>query len=473
MRGYDGIIISQYSVVAGGLIMRVRAVACLAFLCSLLPFAAAAQHGPSSPEGGSANKWVTAWAASVQGPYPSGNAILQPELRRVFTAAEVGARDQSFRMIVGPDIWGRETRIRLSNAFGTKPVTFDGIYIGLQADSSAVTAGTNRPVTFAGSPSVTLEPGQSAWSDATPMPFLADVPPAFLLGRKLAVSFHIAGESGPMTWHAKGLTTSYVTAPGAGAHGAEEDEASFAYSTTSWYFLDAIDMKVAPETQLIVAFGDSLTDGTGSTLNGDDRWPDVLSRRLHAKSGGKFAVVNAGIGGNLITGPAEYSPQMSYPGGPAALQRLERDVLSLSGVSTVIWLEGINDFSKNGNASVEDMQKALADGVAMIKKRVPGVRVIGATVTTALGNPGPAHGFVEQDVKRQALNNHIRGSGIFDGVIDFDKITVNPETGELLPEFVPDSTMGGPNGDKLHPNRLGYLSMGLAIDLNLFGTPPS
>jgi lysophospholipase L1-like esterase len=101
-----------------------------------------------------------------------------------------------------------------------------------------------------------------------------------------------------MTWHAKGLTTSYLTAPGAGSLGAMEAETPFPYSTTSWYFLDAIDMKVSAGTQLIVAFGDSLTDGTASTLNGSDRWPDVLSRRLHAKFGAKFAVVNAGIGGN-------------------------------------------------------------------------------------------------------------------------------------------------------------------------------
>jgi lysophospholipase L1-like esterase len=453
---------------AGGLVMSVRAVARWALFCVMLPFAAAAQQSA-----GGDTKWVTAWAASAHGPYPSGNALLQPELRRVFTQADVGARDQSFRLIVEPDIWGGETRIRLSNAFGTKPVTFDGVYIGLQADSSAVVAGTNQPITFAGSQSVTIEPGQAAWSDATPLPFLASVPPYVLQGRKLAVSFHIAGESGPMTWHAKGLTTSYVSAPGAGAHGAEVDEAAFSYSTTSWYFLDALDMKAAPETTAIVALGDSLTDGTGSTLNGDDRWPDVLSRRLHARFGDRYSVVNAGIGGNLIAGPAEYTPQMPYPGGPAALQRLDRDVLSLSGVSTVIWFEGINDFSKNGNATVEDMQKALADGVALIKKRLPGVRVIGATIMTALGNSGPAHGFVEQNLKRQALNNHIRGSGIFDAVIDFDKVTVSPDTGELLPEFVPDSTAGGPNGDKLHPNRLGYLAMGQSIDLGIFGIPPS
>ena len=446
--------------------MRVVAFACFAFISALLPLAAMAQQQ-------NADKWVTAWAASAQGPYPVGNSILQPDLRRVFPAPEMAAKDQSFRLIVGPDIWGGEVRIRLSNAFGAKPVTFDGVFIGLQLASSAVAAGTNRPVTFSGSQSVTVEPGQSVWSDAAALPFVTDARAASLQGRKLAVSFHIAGESGPMTWHAKGLTTSYITAPGAGPRGADEDEAGFPFSTTSWYFLDALDMKVTPDTRAIVAFGDSLTDGTGSTMNGDDRWPDVLSRRLHAKFGDKFAVVNAGIGGNQITGPAEYTPQMPYPGGPAALQRLARDVLSLSGVGAVIWFEGINDFSKNGNVSAEAAQTALKDGVAAIRKRFPGVRVIGGAITTALGNGGPAHGFAEQEMKRQALNDFIRRSGLFDGVIDFDKATLNRETGEMQPEFVPDSTAGGEKGDKLHPNRLGHLAMGQAIDLNLFGTPPS
>jgi lysophospholipase L1-like esterase len=443
--------------------MRYIAAAILTLSTLLQPPASKAQ----SPE-----KWVTAWTASAQGPYPVGNALLQPDLHRVFPVPEMGAKDQSFRLITAPDIWGREARIRLSNTFGMKAVTFDGVFIGLQLGSSAVMSGTNRPVTFAGSPAVTVEPGASVWSDAVSLPFAEPVRALDMQGRKLAVSFHIAGESGPITWHAKGLTTSYLSPPGAGSLGAAEAEMAFPYSTTSWYFLDAIDMKVSAGTQLIVAFGDSITDGTASTLNGSDRWPDVLSRRLHAKFGAKFAVVNAGIGGNQIAGPAEYSAQKPFPGGPAAIQRLERDVLSLSGVSAVIWLEGINDFSKNGNASVESVTNALRDGVAFIRSRIPGVRVIGATVATALGNAGPAHGFAEQDLKRQALNGFIRGAGIFDGVIDFDKVLLNPETGEMRPEFVPDSTAGGP-GDKLHPNRVGNLAMGQAIDLNLFGPPPS
>src|SRR5207302_2400513 len=128
-----------------------------------------------------------------------------------------------------------------------------------------------------------------------------------------------------------------------------EDEAAFPYSTASWFFLDAVEMMAPAESFAVVAFGDSITDGTASTMNGDDRWPDVLARRLHAQYGNRVAVVNAGIGGNQIAGPAEYSAAKPFAGGPASGQRLERDVISLSGVSAVIWLEGINDFSKNGN----------------------------------------------------------------------------------------------------------------------------
>ena len=198
----------------------------------------------------SADKWVTAWAASAQGPYPSGNAILQPDMHRAFPSPETGAKDQSFRLIVGPDIWGREARIRLSNAFGTKPITFDGVYIGMQLGSSAVAAGTNRPVTFGGSQSVTVEPGQSAWSDAVALPFVADARPIDLQGRKLAVSFHIAGESGPMTWHAKGLTTSYVTrSPALAPTARRKMRPAFPSAPRPGISSMRLDMKVAPETQ--------------------------------------------------------------------------------------------------------------------------------------------------------------------------------------------------------------------------------
>jgi lysophospholipase L1-like esterase len=127
-----------------------------------------------------------------------------------------------------------------------------------------------------------------------------------------------------------------------------EDESAFPYATAS---LDAVEMTAPADAFAIMTFRDSITEGTGSTMNGDDRWHNVLSRRLKALYGKKVAVVNGGIGGNQIAGPAEYGPVKPFPGGPASGQRLDRDVLELSGISGLIWLEGINDFSKNGNTS--------------------------------------------------------------------------------------------------------------------------
>src|SRR5437763_8383722 len=423
-----------------------------------LPQMAAAQPG---------EQWVVSWVASAQGPYPVGNASAQPFQKFAFSSESAGANDQTFRLIVRPDLWGREARLRLTNVFGIKPVTFDNIYVGLQMGGPALLKGTNRPVRFAGSNNVTVAPGISVWSDPVELPFVPGSSAVELTGRKLAVSFHVAGESGPMTWHAKGLQTSYVSPPGSGPKGASEDEAAFPYSTASWFFLDAVEMLAPADSFAIMAFGDSITDGTASTMNGDDRWPNVLSRRLKAIHGNKVAVVNGGIGGNQIAGPAEYGPDKPFAGGPASGQRLDRDVLTLSGISSLIWLEGINDFSKNGNASTDQVIAAMKDGVGRLRKKWPHLRIIGATVVTALGSTSAAHGFEEQDSKRKALNDFIRTPGTFDGVIDFDKAALDPQSGGLKPEFVPDSTTGSA-GDKLHPNRTGYLAMGQAIDLNLF-----
>src|SRR5260221_10298180 len=174
-------------------------------------------------------KWVTSWSASVQGPYPVGNPSAQPDMRFAFPAPEAGARDQTFRLIVRPDLWGRQARLRFSNALGTRPVTFDGVHAGLQLGGAVLAPGSNRPVTFAGQRSITVAPGQHVWSDPVSLPFVQ--PGAALAGRRLAVSFHVAGESGPMTWHAKALTTSYVTAPGIGSVCAAEDDAVFPYHT--------------------------------------------------------------------------------------------------------------------------------------------------------------------------------------------------------------------------------------------------
>src|SRR5262249_3016848 len=147
----------------------------------------------------------------------------------------VGANDQTFRLVVKPGLWGREMRLRFTNVFGTKPVTLDGVHVGLQLGGPALVKGTNRPASFGGKDSVTLAPGTSVGSDAGTLPFVRDASATGLTGRKLAVSFHVAGESGPMTWHAKALQTSYVSPPASGAKGASEDEAAFPYSTASWF----------------------------------------------------------------------------------------------------------------------------------------------------------------------------------------------------------------------------------------------
>jgi len=230
-------------------------------------------------------------------------------------------------------------------------------------------------------------------------------------------------------------------------------------------------MLAPADARAIVAFGDSITDGTAATMNGDDRWPDVLARRLHMVYGNKIAVLNAGIGGNQVVGPAEYSPRKPYPGGPSAKDRLDRDVLSLSGIAAVVWHEGINDFSKNGNAPVEAVEAGMKDVVGRIRAKFAGIRIIGATLTSALGSTNPNHGSPEQDAKRKALNEFILKGGLFDGIADFDAATLDPQTGGMRAEFVPESTSGGP-GDKIHPNRVGYLAMGWAIDLNLLATIP-
>jgi lysophospholipase L1-like esterase len=404
-------------------------------------------------------KWAATWAASVHGPYPSGNASAQPDLKFAFPDAAQGAVDQTFRLIVKPDLWGDRIRIRLANTFGAQPIAFDQIYVGIAATGGNVVNGTNRPVRFAGAPSVNIAPGTFAYSDAVELKLPAG---AITEGRKLAVSFHVAGPTGPMTWHAKALQTSYVSRPRSGAHSAKDDDAAFPFTTTSWYFLDAVDVMAPADTVVVCAFGDSITDGTLSTLNGDDRWPDVLSRRLHKAYGNHISVVNAGIGGNRILTPESYPPPQPFSGGPAALQRLERDVFGLSALTAVVLLEGINDISSG--ASAEAIIAGMKELVSRVKSK--GIKIVGATITPSLTANG-ASGTPDANVRRQAVNAFIRTGGLFDAVADFDAATVDPATGALREEFVPNSTVGGA-GDHLHPNRAGYQAMGSAIDLKIF-----
>ena len=160
------------------------------FACASLAQVAQAQTAPAK-----GSHWVAAWTASAHGPYPVGNPTAQPELKFTFPDAARGAIDQSFRMIVRPDIWGKQARVRLSNAFGAQPVTFDGVFIGLQNSGAEVLAGTSRQVNFGGKSSVTVAPGNDVVSDAVSLAFVKNPADPMLVGRRLAVSFHVVGES--------------------------------------------------------------------------------------------------------------------------------------------------------------------------------------------------------------------------------------------------------------------------------------
>jgi len=414
-------------------------------------------------EGHGKQKWVVSWAASAHGLYPSGTAVAQPDLEFAFPSAETGANDQTFRLIVRPNLWGDRFRLRFSNFFGTKAVTLDDVFLGQQASAGALVPGTNHRVTFARGRSVTIPTGQSVLSDAVELEFVDEVEKFSLEGRKLAVSFHVAGTSGPMTWHSKGMQTSYITNPGAGSHSNDQGDAAFPNSTTSWYFLDALDVMAPADTFVVATFGDSITDGTASTLNGDDRWPDVLFRRLRAAFGNRVSLVNEGIGGNRVVSDAG-------AGGPSALSRLERDVFNLSGISAVVWLEGINDLS--AGTSAEAVIAGIQEGARRIRdpQSGRGLKLIQATITSALGNNPDPKFDVDRDNRRKVVNAFIRSAGIFDSVADFDRVTVDPNTGQMRAEFLHNSTTNVV--DHLHPNRAGYLKMGGEVDI-LVLAPPS
>ncbi|MBV9249870.1 MAG: lysophospholipase, partial [Acetobacteraceae bacterium] len=197
-----------------------------------------------------------------------------------------------------------------------------------------------------------------------------------------------------------------------------------------------------------------------------DRWPDVFARRLHTRLGDRFAVVNQGIGGNQVIGPLEYAAEKPFSGGPSALSRLARDIISLPNVGAVIWLEGINDFG-TANASPEAVEDGYRQAVERLRQKIPGVKIVVATLTPSLHSTTANYGTPEVDAKRKSLNEFFKNPELFDGVADFDAATVDPQTGELKAEYQPNSTTGGP-GDKLHPNRAGYAAMGQAVDLGAF-----
>jgi lysophospholipase L1-like esterase len=423
----------------------------------------------ASPSQAAKASWVDSWTASPQAAYPAGYEVGQPGFPGVLGPGNTGplltqafpdgqARRQTLRMIVHPGVGGRVWRLRLSNLFGTKPVTFGRVRVAVQAAAGTIARGTSRTVTFGGRRAVTLGAGKERLSDRFPVRL------ATRNTRNLAVSLYVVGPTGPMTWHAASFMTSYLSDQGAGDHTADRSDAAFPHSTTSWFFISGLEVQ-RTNTASVVAFGDSITDGFFSSINGLDRWPDDLQRRLFARErpGGRVvAVTTEAIAGNMVTRIGRLPGGCTACDGPPALDRLDRDLLRQPNVKAVILLEGINDLG-GGGATAAQVIAGMKQIVARVHAR--GIKIIGATLTPSAGTAFGLYGTAATDAARRQINDFILHSGTFDGVADFSAATEDPANpGHLRPEFDVNSSVGGP-ADNLHPNRAGFLAMARAVDL--------
>lgn len=365
---------------------------------------------------------------------------------------------------------GKEDPDRFSNLFGNTPVTFDRVTVALQDYGANLVRETLAPVTFGGSGSVTIPAGGRVFSDAVHLPWVSDGDGPGVAGRNLAISYSVQGDSGRMTYHPGANQTSFITPQGSGDHTADRDGFAYEFTTTSWFYVEALDVEAPGDTVVVCAFGDSITDGTHTTLNINDRWMNVLSRRLHNAYGNRISVVNEAIGGNRVVNPVALNAKNDAPStsGPAAVDRLAQDVLGLSGVTHVIWLEGINDLG--GLHTTSSIIAGYQDVVTRLHNA--GVKVYGATLTSALGVfqttfPTVDNGPVAE-AGRQVLNSYIRQPGNFDGVEDFDQATLDPTTGNVKAVYLPNSQFTQLPWDYLHPNHAGYNAMGQAVDIAPF-----
>ncbi len=378
--------------------------------------------------------WVATWAASPSIQNPDAAAMRTRKLE---------FSNQTVREIVHTSIGGDTVRIKLSNVFGTQAVNVAGSHIALSAGAAGIVPGSDRVLTFSGRPVVSILPGALVLSD----PVKLSVP---VLG-DLAVSLFFSDTAMTTTLHYSAQQNSYVANGDVTAAETLPDP----QTVTSWAFLTAVDVLAPESTGLIVAFGDSITDGARSTQDANRRWPNILANRLITPKGpNRLAVVDAGIGGNKIIFDAT-GRNIAY--GVNALARIERDALAQAGVKYVLLLEGINDLSSN--AASDD----LIAGMKQIIERCHenGVKVIGGTITPAERAGARANGVSDRETRRLAVNDWIRKGKAFDGYVDFEKAIEDPaQPGVMGAQF--DS------GDHLHPNDAGYKAMGEAIDLSLF-----
>ena len=416
-------------------ILRILAVALLS------PLAFAQEH------------WVATWAASPVGinmPAAPAKPVATPVAAGAPAAAPAkpgpapvrSFSNQTIRMVVNTSIGGRSVRVELANTFGAERLKIGSAHIALRDHDSAIIPASDRALTFSGLASATIPAGASMISDPVdfPVPAVGD----------LVISVYVPGESGPPTQHGTGLHTTYISSEG---DFTGQPDFTAARTSNSWYFLSGVQVLAPANTGLIVAFGDSITDGATSTNDANASWPSVLARRLHDAGATNLAVVNEGISGNRV---------LADGAGVSVLARFERDVLAQPGIKYLIFMEAINDIGQTSRAGATPVttEEIVAIYKQMIERaHMRGIKVIGATLTPYEGANYYSEGG---EVTRAADNQWIRTSSSLDGVLDFDKVTRDPEhPRQLLPAFN--------IRDHLHPNDAGYKAMAQSIDLSLFG----
>lgn len=373
--------------------------------------------------------WVGTWATSPQ-LTEQNNLPPQP-----------GLANNTLRQIVYVSIGGSTLRVQFSNAFGTSPVTINAAHIALATSGSGIDPSTDVALTFDGEPSVTIPAGEEVFSD--PFEF------ALMAQTKVAVTTHFGEMSNTVvTGHPGSRTTSYLQA---GGDALSAESMPSAAMTDHWYILTGIDVMAPTTSRAVVILGDSITDGRGSTTNGNDRWPDALSRRLRENSPtAGVAVLNMGVGGNAV---------LSGGLGPTALARFDRDVLEQRGVRWVIVLEGVNDL---GAANSEQVADQLIAAYQQFIDKAHGKDLLIYGVPILPFGKNTDYYNATREAARQKVNEWIRTSGEFDAVIDLDEAVRDPMNPQNLREDLDFQD------DGLHLNPTGLQLMADSIDLSLF-----
>ncbi len=375
--------------------------------------------------------FVAAWATSQQG------------------LGQSKISNATVRMVARVTVPGDSVRIRLDNTFGKEPVVFGKATIGLRVRGPAVANGLIKPLTFGGKEGVTLAPGATLTSDPVALRVEAQ--------QDVAVSLFVSGANVQPSQHNNAQVTSYLTQDGTGDQTGSQDGKPFTGKTTSMFWLKAIDVHAAPRAGTIVAFGDSITDGTCTTLDAHDRWEDVLAQRLALAGDAAHAVVNEGIGGNTVIGAASYDPPVNSPPG---VDRLDRDVLSHAGVTHVVLFLGTNDIRRG--ASADQVMTGIKDIIARVKQK--GIKIIGVTIIPRDSVvPGIADtGWNDAKTKiRDNVNEWIRKQAGFDAVLDFDKLVADQKNPDVI-------NIAYDCSDGVHPSPFGYFLLGKSVDLGMF-----